>query len=555
MKGFDLFWRGSKQSQNTKEWTEKNLEFADKLNENTFRYKQEGLFDLLYEWKVLETESGSEVVERCYVTNSWTFSHVSLYLIILLFSFFMTGVGLLISVLMQPMVYFMSAMLLITFIFMVRTDSKLDEITSAKADMKDQQVPILNYYLVSAPFMFSTVFSGGLIKILSYILLVSISAYYFWCPDKERFLYHSVSKKLETLLDGMPTHSVLYLFFISWSIITSIMVINFNVVEILSGTSIFGLVLFMSSSIFIFVVISSLIYHLISTTSQQSYMKGFPDSESYISRKDALAAQLLITIIGSVFSVIVLAISLRPALKLLDGIRLAIAGTSLLLISSFAIYTILGLMYQVISITVSLLYTLPKLKKDEELNKTYQTKSAIYQLDDSGYSAGALTLGTKNLIFVSRGYLDYLDEDEIEALLAHEDGHIHHKDSAIAIAGSYLSPLLFIPKNVIFILLDFMGREFKADKFACDNTSPEQVLSLISKLQHKSAEDKIENSTRAGDMLPTITSPGVHSKEDSDVGFLTNFFGFFFGGFGVSSAHPSLGEREERVREYLLQDG
>ncbi|MCC5994710.1 MAG: zinc metalloprotease HtpX [Candidatus Aenigmarchaeota archaeon] len=128
---------------------------------------------------------------------------------------------------------------------------------------------------------------------------------------------------------------------------------------------------------------------------------------------------------------------------------------------------------------------------------------------------------------ITRGLLNSLDKEEIEAVIGHEMGHIKHKDmvvmtvvAAIPVLAYYAARfLIFAPKNeerknagaailvgVIAYIIYFISnllvlhlsrlREFYADRFSGEHTSPRALARALAKITYglSTSEDRIENS-------------------------------------------------------------
>ncbi len=128
---------------------------------------------------------------------------------------------------------------------------------------------------------------------------------------------------------------------------------------------------------------------------------------------------------------------------------------------------------------------------------------------------------------ITRGLLNSLEKDEIEAVIGHEIGHINHKDmvvmtvvGAIPVLAYFAARfLIFAPKNeerrdagaailvgVIAYVIYFVSnllvlylsrlREFYADRFSGVNTNPRSLASALAKITYglSVSEDRVENS-------------------------------------------------------------
>ena len=128
---------------------------------------------------------------------------------------------------------------------------------------------------------------------------------------------------------------------------------------------------------------------------------------------------------------------------------------------------------------------------------------------------------------ITRGLLNSLDKEEVEAVIGHEMGHVHYKDmivlsivSVIPVLAYYAARfLIFAPKDeekrnagaailvgVIAYIIYFISnllvlylsrlREFYADRFSGEHTNPRALARALAKITYglSTSEDKIENS-------------------------------------------------------------
>ena len=128
---------------------------------------------------------------------------------------------------------------------------------------------------------------------------------------------------------------------------------------------------------------------------------------------------------------------------------------------------------------------------------------------------------------ITRGLINTLNKEEIEAVIGHEMGHINHKDmvvmtvvAAIPVLAYYAARfLIFAPKDeekrnagaailigliayIIYFISNLLVlylsrlREFYADRFSGEHTNPRALARALAKITYglSTSEDKIENS-------------------------------------------------------------
>lgn len=167
-------------------------------------------------------------------------------------------------------------------------------------------------------------------------------------------------------------------------------------------------------------------------------------------------------------------------------------------------------------------------------DKYMSNKIKLYIVDD--ISINAFALG-RNSIAITRGAMEQLNDNEIEALLAHEFGHMRHGDPQLNILlkigttfyiwvlllfkgvikyinratsdgslGDMITNLLevIIDLTIQVILIiwtvivskDNRNKEYRADNFACDLGYREDLLSALYKLYRMQINDKRSLLTR-----------------------------------------------------------
>jgi heat shock protein HtpX len=128
---------------------------------------------------------------------------------------------------------------------------------------------------------------------------------------------------------------------------------------------------------------------------------------------------------------------------------------------------------------------------------------------------------------ITRGLINTLDKEEIEAVIGHEMGHINHKDMVVMTIASVIPVLayfvvrflIFAPKEserrsvgaaifvgIIAYIIYFVSnllvlylsrlREFYADRFSGEHTNPRALARALAKITYglSTSEDRIENS-------------------------------------------------------------
>jgi Zn-dependent protease with chaperone function len=200
-----------------------------------------------------------------------------------------------------------------------------------------------------------------------------------------------------------------------------------------------------------------------------------------------------------------------------------------------------GFCYQIVSVLRNL-FAMFRKAEQRDLGDVLDVDAETYVLEYEGVFAGAVSL-FDDYILVSEGVLDELDDNEIAAVLAHEEGHIKRDEARITLLIAFFSPLVFTGKNILYGILDFRAREYRADEYAVSRLgNRQQVFDALDSLQEvktASLEDQF------GGVTPTLIPLDTRNDDPS---VLTRIFGFYFGNFAFSQAHPDLEERKEELR-------
>jgi len=150
------------------------------------------------------------------------------------------------------------------------------------------------------------------------------------------------------------------------------------------------------------------------------------------------------------------------------------------------------------------------------------TQAFILKTPNSELGPASISTGFTDYIILPEDILSLPDE-ELLAVIRHEEHHINNKDSLLAMYVPLLGIPLFTGQNIIYSFLDFREREFKADQYAAEKTSNETVIQAIDELGSQNT-DRDPNS------------------------FMEKLFGLFYSGFAVSESHPTPKERKNNLR-------
>ncbi|WP_226013263.1 M48 family metalloprotease [Halomicrobium salinisoli] len=162
-------------------------------------------------------------------------------------------------------------------------------------------------------------------------------------------------------------------------------------------------------------------------------------------------------------------------------------------------------------------------------------------LDAAKHDATSVRFDGEDHVIVTRGLAEdpAVGDRELAAIVAHERGHVANGDTRLCNRILLASSALLVGQNVLYDVVDFYEREFRADEYAADAVGSEAVKDALRVLRE--SDDAGDTSRSFG---PNF-GPGFALADRAPR--LTQPFELFFGGFAVSEAHPSFDERIERL--------
>ncbi len=139
------------------------------------------------------------------------------------------------------------------------------------------------------------------------------------------------------------------------------------------------------------------------------------------------------------------------------------------------------------------------------------------------------TLTGNNAILLSRGVIDELDEDELEAVIAHELYHLRNRDlSRNAVASVF--GLLVGGRNALVAVYDYPKIEREADEYAVSQVGADALVRALRRL------DSMRSLSAA--------RPGVVGDYDGGGWWLISApYQVLFGSVLLENAHASIDER------------
>jgi len=274
-------------------------------------------------------------------------------------------------------------------------------------------------------------------------------------------------------------------------------------------------------------------------------------NESYVDRDRlrwgiVLACPLVVG--GSLTALGALAVA---ALEAADTASTLAAVTILAAVSLPAWYFVGGFLYQTVGTTAArwLLLRRSRPVPASELPATPEEVNATIRVYETGPLGGVgFSTGRRAVICLHRETLDILGDDPeaFAALLAHEDAHASvYNDGLLSTYVPFVATALLAGQNLVYAALDFRAREFRADAHAAAVVSPDAVARAIERVDEARKRSRATSVTT--DALFASLTPFVPAAPDEDDG--VGLFSINFGGFTMSTAHPSVQERAGRVRD------
>jgi len=176
--------------------------------------------------------------------------------------------------------------------------------------------------------------------------------------------------------------------------------------------------------------------------------------------------------------------------------------------------------------------------------KTPIPKIAIANVGSPNAFVFGRTPGSATLV-LTRGLLKSLSKEEVEAVIAHEIGHINHKDMVVmtlvgaipvlayfvarflifaptreerrdagaAVLVGVFAFIVYIISNLLVLLLSRL-REFYADRFSGENTRPRTLANALAKITYGLSTSR-ENETNSAVRSFFIADPITSRKEVS----------------------------------------
>ena len=160
------------------------------------------------------------------------------------------------------------------------------------------------------------------------------------------------------------------------------------------------------------------------------------------------------------------------------------------------------------------------------------TSINVVTVDSEVPVAGPVSTGLgSSSILVSRTVIENLNDDELEAVLRHEEYHIINRDLLANIAASILS-VGFGGRNTLLAFYGYPGIEESADKYAVEKTDKQTMLNANKKMYKMSNSLESEDTEIQG--LELLWKP---------------LYQFYFGKFLLGTSHRAYAERSKMISD------
>jgi Zn-dependent protease with chaperone function len=444
------------------------FEFSDKIEsrgrKDRYTDSTEGiLFDWRYEWAVQPREGVYEITEKAYITRGWFFMS-SFFLIGCLFS--LPVISLIESILvLVPLA--VSLIFLLFYLFSIRLiihrETPLIDFIKEQPDQIGV-VPYLSFLIVMMIISIMAVpiaFWEGYQYLPGVAASTLIVVYFVFQEQIEQFsikwqeIFFKSVNKIPTIVFSY-TYSLVMISLPALIFVFSLKTALFR--DLFDSMPNFIAITYAVNILFNLSMISSRFVDDATYSRARHRQYG-----SDVSSNLVLSITAAVTVFVSLgFGY--LSIRVFSSFDLINSISPGFP-TRLIIGSSVIPFLILisGFVYQVWSIFSGIISIRQEIQQ-QDLGEDYQPSVSTYMLETDGYFAGSVFLGWEEAIVVSEGLAEELSNEELDAIIAHEDSHVVKHEAKMTVLIALLSPLILVGKNVTYVWLNFRSREYRADQ-------------------------------------------------------------------------------------------
>ena len=525
------------------------LEFSDVVSQDgtvrEYEFLQDGkVFDCRFEWKVEPGDQSIKVTEKAYLSRFWFFAGFLLLLSCL--AGFMAGIRVEGTVNLLLMVGAGLSFSGYPAVIYPAFDYR-GPMADFFEDQPDQDIYQPFAFLIAA-FFVPTLLLVSVEGDLQYVFLSTIIALHVVYVARVKQIEKvspKYQKKYVNFLEQFPSIISDYASFLVIAALPMLLfVILFWEGTVLKVFEIFPYIVTLYFGVLIVGMLLLLRWGM--TYGNRLAEKRFRDRGGDVSDRWVLVLPAVITVVTAAGFGYVSYLFVKVSQEFLSMVSVFPAGVIVLMAATPLVFILCGFVYQYWTFFSAYLKLVLRMRS-QDLTDSYQTEVETYILDYDGYYAGSMSFLTYDFIVVSKGLVENLSDEQLDSVIAHEDCHIFEDEARNSVLVALFSPLLLIGKNVIYELFNFREREYRADRYAAQMTSPDHVVEALKMMQSLEAD---EHDTEFDAVTPTLTPVTLQPQQDESSLSRRNFE-YFFGDFAATGAHPGLTDRISQVeREY-----
>jgi len=509
--------------------------------EGLIGYRSTRLFDLKYEWEIKQGADAYILLERVYISVAWYVLFVvsvvggftGALLVPQPFNFLaVLGMVLLLSLIVPPFFYKSPVDATITTNEMYRTNPP----------GRIFLLIMIPLFLVTVLFVLFTVITQPSFWAVT-LLFVGLLVYMLVLFKRQRILYRSEEQQFSGLYELIGG----YLLYMILAALPASTVIAFRPKIIPTPTlSTYELVLVIGIEI----LILGLVYTYIRLRRTFNYHSFVGEPQYETMQRSMYRVPVLVVIAGATYSLLYI---LWYAVRHYSGyvsLDSPLLSAVILLAVLPLLYIPVGILLQTITFPVEiwrLFKNSDPIESGGDTEVSIDVDAQVRKLYVDGYVAGSYSTGVRNYIFVSETMVQELESDELAAVIAHEEGHIYHGDALLSFFLPLVALLMVTGKNIVYAVMDFHSREYRADQYAAEKVGEEPLRRALQKIA--STTDDTDRHTAQPQFTAAPTLISAPRLNNYNIGIRDRYFGSYFGNFALTEAHPSIDERIQQIND------
>lgn len=524
------------------------FDFAEEVSRGEvsgeYRDRRDGLiFDWRYRWEV-EPGSGSiRVSERAWVSLSW-FLTICLSLSLSLLSY---ALAVRTKSILNPLLMLICV---VCFIVFALSSAEMFEYPSPVSDFvgekppEDKTHPYFSILVAVFPFTAAGYLLNGFSQLLAVLAVIVVFAAYYGFQEEVEDSWLDWQRAYAERMRQLPQIASDYVLLL----LTLAPVPLLFVVVHDSKAFVSLLEVAPSITLGVYAIFAAGLVWTTQSGAGERYSVGrarFTESGgNALSRRVAIVTGGVVLVVGLGYGYLCYLV-FRGAPQFLASVPFR-PGVGVLLATSVPVlYVVTGFLTQIWDVC-SGFYLLAAGMERGDVVEGFEPEAETYVLNYSGHFAGAASFLTRDFIVVSEGLCDDLSQGELDAVVAHEEKHVVEGEAKLAMLVALLSPFVVVGKNVVYALLDFRTREYRADEYAAGRTSEEQIVGALESLQEVKAEGVEGERSKLEFVTPTL-APSLGGEEYEASSLAERYLDLYFGNFAVAEVHPSL---DDRIRAF-----